>query len=187
MKVLIMKKLLLFIPLLLLVTSCGKAPKEELEPVPPGTTVTAVLTANKTSLTASDTEEPFTVSIATNENENAKYDVELSAGTYLNTKSQVANQIGLKPGASIKSVSNALVYRLVIDFYGTKGINFDVIGIDGETEEAIEPHETSINPVDPSDGGRVLEYPLVGYVGWQIKNNTEFNKPSFYSVTIIYS
>ena len=180
-----MKKLLVLLPLVLLAAACGPTPKEPLPPTPEQS-YSSKLTPEKTTITTDDSTEATRAVVASEEDESVTYEFELSADIYLNTKSSVANQFGVKPGASIKSVSTYTVDRIIVDFYGSKGVNYDVFANAEGTGTKLESHESTIAPADPNDGGQVLEYAING-TAWCLKNNTEFNKPSFYSITVIYS
>lgn len=180
-----MKKLLVLALLpILFMTGCAKEPGEELPP-PSESSYTVKLTADNSTLTTSDSSESIQVELASQEDSNVKYKFEITAPCYLNTKSSVANQIGVKPGAMIKSVSEYTVEKITVDFYGGKGINFQVFNNTTHTGDALEYHASSITPTDPSDSGTVYEY-AINANGWCLYNHTEFNKPSFYYISVVF-
>lgn len=178
------KKLLLAILPILLVTSCQKEPGEPL-PTPSQDSYTVKLTADNSTLTTADSEEPIQVELPSIEDENIKYKFEITAPCYLNTKSAVANQIGVKPGAMIKSISTYTVEKITIDFFASKGQNFQVFNNVEHKGDPLEAHVTNMTPVDPNDGGAVYDF-SIDATGWCIYNHTEFNKPSFYYISVTF-
>ena len=180
-----MKKYLLLALLpLILATGCMEEPGEPLPPPSEGT-FTVKLTADNSTLTTSDSTEPIQVELPSNEDANVKYKFEITAPCYLNTKSSVSNQIGVKPGAMIKSVSTYKVEKITVDFYATKGQNYQVFNSVERTGDPLEAHVTNMTPVDPSDGGAVYDFEINSN-SWCIFNHTEFNKPSFYYISVVF-
>ena len=112
-----------------------------------------------------------------------KYDLILGNPCYLSTK---AHEFIMKPGSYIKSVSTYTVDRIIVDFFGSKGVNFGVYADSTGEGTALEPHESDITPEDPNDGGMVYEYSINGNA-WYMKNITANNKPGIYSVTVVFS
>ena len=194
-----MKKALLLIPFIILLVSCGKPAEEKLPDLSEITTVDSEgsevpvvfyqskLTPANSTLTNDDSEEKIHVEIASDEGEE-NYGIEISNPCYLKNLSSGLQEIVVKPGAYISSFNNPkyMVNRLIIDFYSGKGVNFDVYSNLSGEGESLPYHESSIDAIDPSDGGMVYEYEI-NSVDWIIKNNTEFNKPAFYSITVVYS
>lgn len=183
-----MKKHLLFALPILLLCGCAEPAAEALSEssLEEGESrYTATLTADKSTLTSSDSTEAFKVEIASEEDVNVKYEFEISAECYLNTKSSVANQIGVRPGASIKSSSKYEVEKITVDFYGGKGINYQVFNNTDHSGEPLQYHETSITPTDPDDYGTVYDY-AINSTGWCLFNHTENNKPSFYYISVVF-
>jgi len=179
-----MKKLLVLIPFLLVAAACGSKPKEPLSPTE--ASYNAKLTPELSTLTSDDSTEKVSVSIASNEDANVKYDMEIGNPCYLKTLSNGLKEIIVKPGAYIKSVSEYKVDRIIVDFFAGKGVNFGVYASADGSGDALEYHESSIAPVYPEDNGVVYEYAINGNA-WCLKNNTEFNKPAFYSITVVFS
>ena len=188
-----MKKLLIVLPALLIVAACAKAPSSELSSlsIPDSydssdseetKTYTATLTKGNCGLTTDDSTEEIVATIKSKQDSEVDYSVKIGAPCYLSDK---YNEFIMKQGGYIKSNSNYHVDRLIIDFFGKKGTNYDVYAnVDG-TGEKIAYHESSIQPEDPNDGGIVYEYPING-TEWCISNSTVY-KPAFYSITIVFS
>ncbi len=175
-----MKKLLFLLPIAVLtLASCRENPKPKL---PKFDGASAVLTPEASTLTEQDSKEITTVELSIPDRKET-YKVEIGKDCYIKTTNGGFKEIIVKPGSYIKSVSNYKVDRLIIDTFGKKGINFNVYdNVKGEGD-AIHEHESEVQPVEPGDGGMVLEYPI-NTSEWIIKNETKFNKPAFYSVTI---
>ena len=179
----IMKKVLFVLPVLALLVSCQPEPKPSLEPSGDDLVQVKLTKANcGLPIDNSESVEEITASLKVDGKE-ATYDVKIGAPCYLSNK---ANEFIIKPGAYIKSGSEYKVDKLIIDFFGKKGINFGVFANGDGTGEEIAYHESTVQPEDSSDGGMVYEYPI-NSTGWMIKNMTEFNKPGIYSVTIVFS
>ena len=176
-----MKRLLFVLALSTLLVGWAPEAAPELPPVG-GSTYTVKLTPSKSTLTNEDSGSAIQVELASEEDETVKYKFEIGSPCYLKNLGSGLQEIIVKPNAYIKSVSNYTVKRLVVDFYGGKGTNFNVYG-NGET--SLEYHASSIPAADPNDGGMVYEYE-VNHTSWQIKNETEFNKPGFYSISVIF-
>ena len=178
------KTFLLSILPLILITGCANEPEDELPP--PEAAYHAKLTADNSTLTLDDSTAPIIVDIPSEEDPNIKYSFEIGNPCYINTKSAVALQICLKPGVSIKSKSNYYVDRLVVDFYGGKGINYEVYNNVNKTGEKVTYHSSSRTPTDPDDYGTVYEYSIQS-TGWNIFNATDFNKPTFYYIEVFFA
>ena len=179
-----MKKLLVLLPLLLAAVACAPEPKEPLpDPDPEVTYYSVKLTPENSLITSADTTESYTVNLASAEDANVQYSIEIGAPMYLSTK---AHEFIMKPGSYLKSVSTDKVDRLIVDFYGGKGINFGVYANAAGTGDALEYHESTVQPEDPNDGGTVYEYAINGNA-WCMKNITEYNKPGIYSLTVVFS
>lgn len=178
------KHLLLALLPLMLATGCKDEPAAPLPPASEGT-YTVKLTADNSTLTTDDSTEAIQVELSSNEDANVKYKFEITAPCYLNTKSAVSNQIGVKPGAMIRSVSTYQVEKITVDFFASKGQNYQVFNNVERTGDPLEAHVTNMTPVDPSDGGAVYEF-SVNSNGWCIYNHTEFNKPSFYYISVVF-
>ena len=180
-----MKKQLLFIILPIMFTvGCQKEPGAQL-PGPSEGSYTAKLTADNSTLTTDDSTGTIQVEIPSVEDATVKYKFEITAPCYLNTKSSVCNQIGVKSGAMIKSASTYTVEKITIDYFASKGQNFQVFNNTAHTGTPQEPHVTSITPTDPTDGGAVYDF-VINSTGWCVYNHTEFNKPSFYYISVIF-
>ena len=179
------KSLLLALIPLMFATGCADEPKEELPPASENS-YTAKLTADNSTLVAGadDTTEPIQVEVASNEDANIKYTFEIDPPCYLSTKSSVANQICVKPGAAIRSVSTYQVEKITVDFWNGKGTNYQVFNNVEHTGDALEYHESSIAPMDPNDSGKVYEY-AIDANGWSLYNNTTY-KPTFYYITVTF-
>lgn len=178
------KHLLLALIPLFLMAGCADEPGDELPPADEKS-YTAKLTADNSTLTKDDSSEVIQVEIASNEDENVKYKFEITPPCYLNTKSTVANQIGVKPGAMIRSASSYTVEKITVDFFGGKGTNYQVFNNVEHSGDPLEYHESSITPTDPDDSGKVYEY-AVNSTGWCLFNHTEANKPSFYYISVVF-
>lgn len=179
-----MRRLLVLIPFLLLIPSCGKKPAEPLPPTE--ATYNAKLTPEVSSLTDTDSTEKVSVSVPSNEDANVKYDLEIGNPCRLKTLANGLKEIVVNPGAYIKSVSEYKVDRLIVDFYNGKGVNFSVYANAEGSGEALTYHESQAASVYPEDHGVVYEYAINGSA-WYLKNITEFNKPAFYSITVVFS
>lgn len=179
-----MKKLLLLLPCLVLVSSCMAEPAKPLPDPDEGKVKVSLNTTNamEAGLTTDDSTSPITVNIAIPDSEET-YSIELGAPCY---KHSSYDEIVVKSGAYFKSLSEYHVDRLVVDVFAGKGIFFDVYSNNAGTGTAIEYHESKVESVDKAGGGVVYEYPIDS-TGWMIKNNTEKNKPAFYSVTVVFS
>ena len=179
-----MKKLLVLMPLLLVAVACGKAPAEPLpDPDPEVTYYSVKLTPENSLITSEDTTENYDVTLNSAEDAETQYTIKIGAPMYLSTK---AHEFIMKPGSYLKSVSTYNVDRLIVDFYGGKGVNFGVFANADGTGTALEYHESSVQPEDPNDGGTVYEYAINGNA-WCMKNITEYNKPGIYSLTVVFS
>ena len=84
-----------------------------------------------------------------------------------------------------KSVSTYTVEKITIDFYASKGQNYQVFNNVDKTGEPQEAHVTNTTPTDPNDGGAVFDF-SINSTGWCIYNHTEFNKPSFYYISVVF-
>ena len=193
-----MKKVLFLIPFIILITACGKAPQEALPDLSDITTIDSEgseipvtfyqskLTPSNSTLTADDSTEKIHVNIVSDEDEKT-YGFEIGNPCYLKNLSSGLQEIVMKPRAYISSYNNTYkVNRLIIDFYGGKGVNFEVYDNLTGKGTALPYHESNVVATDPSDGGQVYEYEINGN-DWIIKNNTEFNKPAFYFFSVVYS
>ncbi len=179
-----MKKLLVLMPILLLLAACGAKPADPLPPVDPEETYYSVkLTPESSLITSEDTTTNYTVNLKAEEDETVLYSIEIGAPCYLSTK---AHEFIMKPGSYLKSVSTEKVDRLIVDFWGGKGVNFGVYANADGTGDVLEYHESTVQAEDPNDGGIVYEYAINGSA-WCLKNITEFNKPGIYSVTVVFS
>ena len=180
-----MKKhlLLALIPLVFL-SGCLDEPGDELPPASENS-YTVKLTADNSTLTTSDSTEPIQVELSSLEDSNVKYKFEITAPCYVNTKSSVSTQIGVKSGAMIKSVSTYTVEKITVDYFSTQGQNYQVFNNVERTGDPQVPHETSIDPVDPGDGGAVIDFEI-NSTGWCIYNHTENRKPSFYYILVTF-
>ena len=175
-----MRKLLIILAALLIVPACAKAPSSELSSINE-TTYTATLTKTNCGLTTDDSTEEITTIIKAKQDESIEYSVKIGVPSYQSGK---YNEFIIKQGAYIKSNSDYHVDRLIIDFFGNKGTNYDVYANKDGSGEKVAYHESSIQPEDPNDGGVVYEYPINGNE-WCISNSTVY-KPSFYSITIVF-
>ena len=164
--------------------ACQKEPAEPLSSIT-GETYTVKLTADNSTLTVDESTESIQVEIPSSEDASIKYKFEITPPCYINNKSSVANQIGLKPGAMIKSISNYQVEKITIDYFASKGQNFQVFNDVERTGDPLEAHLTNMTPTDPNDGGAVYDF-SVSSTGWCIYNHTEFNKPSLYYVSVVF-
>ncbi len=178
------KPLLLALLPLLFMTGCADEPAEELPPASENT-YTVKLTADNSTLTKDDSTEAIQIELASDQDANVKYKFEITAPCYLNTKSQVANQIGVKPGAMIKSVSTYSVEKITVDFFASKGQNYQVFNNVERSGEPQEAHVTNMTPTDPSDGGAVYDF-AINSTGWCLYNHTDVNKPSFYFISVTF-
>ena len=178
-----MKKALLILPVMFLFVGCAKEPGAPLPP-PEESTYTVTLTPANSTLTTADSSAALQVELSAVEDAAVKYTLEIGSPCYLTTKDGF-DEIIVKPGAYIKSVSSYTVDRIVIDFFSKKGINQTVYSKADGTGDAVEYHSSTTASVDTSTGS-VYEYSING-TEWSIYNKTEYNKPAFYSVTIIFS
>ena len=193
-----MKKILLVIPFIILLSACAKPAESKLPDLSNTTTIDSEgsevpitfyqskLTPANSTLTTDDSSEKINVSIAAEEDD-VSYGFEIGNPCYLKNLGSGLQEIVVKPGAYISSYNNSYkVNRLIVDFYGGKGVNFEVYNnLTGEGTP-LAYHESDVEPADPNDGGVVYEYAIDGN-DWIIKNNTEFNKPTFYSISVVYS
>ena len=173
----------MLLPLVFL-TGCKEDPKEPL-PEPSAGSYTVKLTADNSTLTSTATTEAIRVELPSVEDPNVKYTFEITSPAKLNTKSSVANQIELQPGAVIKSISEYTVEKITVDYFGKKGQNYQVFNNVNHSGDPLETHESSIAPTDPDDGGKVVEF-AINSTGWSIYNHTEFNKPTFYYISVSF-
>lgn len=183
-----MKKNLILLPLILLATGCAKEPAIELPSISSNyseSIYSVKLTADNCGLPSdySESTEIVKPEIETEEDKNVKYTFEMGVPCYLTTK---AHEFIVGVGSYVKSSSEYKVDRIIVDFFGKKGIHFGVYSNSDGSGEALEYHQSSIPPEDPSDGGIVYEY-SVNSTSWCLKNVTEFNKPGIYSITVIFS
>ena len=197
-----MKKYLFLLALPLLMTSCAKEPAEALSSLPidfSNTTSTSngsslesseaeptyqwvKLTPENSGLTNDDSTSSKLVTLNSEIDSSIEYSIEIGAPCYLHSK---FHEFVVKPGAYIRSLSDEYtVDRLIVDFYSSKGINFDVYSNSEGTGTALEYHTSDVKPEDSADG-TVYEYAINGN-NWCIKNNTEFNKPAFYSIIVVF-
>lgn len=181
-----MKKLLILLPLLFVAAACGKEPVAPLSSIdsdsPEVTYYNAKLTSENSLITSEDTTENYQVNIASNEDTTVTYSMEIGAPCRLSSK---AHEFIMERGSYVKSISEYKVDRLIVDFWGGKGVNFGVYANADGTGEALEYHESNVTPEDQSDGGVVYEYAING-TAWCLKNITEFNKPGIYSLTVVF-
>lgn len=172
-------KFLLLPAMLFALAGCREEPATGL---PDFTGDIATLKSTDTSLTGTDSAEAEIVTL-TVPNSEKTYQVEISAGCKLNTKG-AAPQIQLNPGCYIKSVSEITVDRLVVDYFGTKGTFYNVYNNKEGTGEAVKDYEApNTQVIDKDGGGKALQFPI-NSTSWIIKNETEFNKPTFYAIYI---
>ena len=193
-----MKKILFLLALPLLMTGCAKEPAEVLSSLPidfSNTTSSSndssnveptyqwiKLTPENCGLTKDDSTSSISVTLNSEIDSSIKYSIEIGAPCYLHSK---FHEFVVKPGAYIKSLTDEyVVERLIVDFYGGKGTNFDVYSNSEGTGDALEYHKSNNKPEDSADG-IVYEYAINGNE-WCIKNNTEFNKPAFYSIIVVF-
>ncbi len=176
-----MKKLLLVLSFSLFLVGCAPEPSPSLPPVG-GNTYTVKLTPSNSTLTTADSTETIQVELPSVEDATVKYKLEIGSPCYIKELSSGLSEIIVKPNSYIKSVSNYTVKRLVIDFYGGKGINFNVYG---NGDSSLAYHTSEVAPADPNEGGMVYEYE-VNHTSFNIKNETEFNKPGFYSISVVF-
>lgn len=196
-----MKKLLLLFIFPLMLVGCAKEPAETLSSLPidingqssssqsseqessnNGPAYHYVkLTPENSGLTNDDSTEIIPLTLDSSVDNSVKYELAITNPCYLHAK---FHEFVVKPGACIFSMSEYTVDRLIIDFYGEKGVFFDVYDNNEGKGAALEYHSSTYEPED-SDGGMVYEYSIQSS-GWCIKNNTEFNKPGFYSITVIF-
>lgn len=175
-----MKKLLFLCPLLLVAVAC--APKAE-EVLPPSQADYSILiTKSNCGLTADDSEVAIQTSLASYEDPEVKYTFEIGAPAYQHAN---FNEFVIKKGSYIKSVSEYKVERLIIDFYSSKGVNFNVFNNKEGSGSPLNYHESTILPEDPTDGGCVYEYEING-IEWCINNTSDY-KPAFYSIMVVFS
>ena len=195
-----MKKILFVLPLVMLLGACAKEAGSQLSSlsIPDSysgepsegevRTYTAKLTPDNSGLEKDgdgnplDSTAPINLSLPSTQDANVKYDLILGDPCYLSTK---AHEFIMKPGSYIKSVSTYKVDRIIVDFFGNKGVNFGVYANSDGSGEALESHVSTIPAEDPDDGGLVYEYEINGNA-WYMKNITEYNKPGIYSVTVVF-
>lgn len=132
-------------------------------------------------LSSDDSTSAIQLSLSSLIDSSVTYELEIGVPCYLHSK---FHEFVMKPGSYIKSLSQYTVDRLIIDFYGAKGTNFEVYSTADGTGSAIEYHESYNEPED-SDGGAVYEYPING-TEWSIRNNTDVYKPGIYSVIVVF-
>ena len=162
-------------------TGCAKEPAEVLSSISE-TYYQVKLTPENCGLTNDDSSAAKTVTLNPDSSSSIEYSLEIGAPCYLH---KTFHEFVMKPGAYIKSIdSQYVVDRLIIDFYGAKGTNFAVYSNSEGAGTALEYHESTIEPEDSSDG-IVYEYAINGNE-WCIKNDTEFNKPAFYSIIVVF-
>ena len=176
-----MKKLFLLaaLPMLALV-SCRPDPKPAL---PDYNGKEIKLTAENSGLTTELSTVATTVNLPIPDT-TEMYQLEISADVKYKTTSGGHTEIYLSPGSYIKSISTLRVERLIIDFFGRQGTLFDVYANNTFSGTPVEEHLSEIEATEPDDYGQVSEFSIQAN-GWSIKNNTEFNKPCLYYVTIV--
>ena len=180
-----MKKLLLVLPVFALLAGCDwfVEPEEKLpDPNPKENEVikSVKLTKFNCGLTSDDSTEAFETSLDI-EGKTEKYTFEIGPNCYNHAE---YDEFLIKPNGYIKSKSSYRVDRLVIDYFSKKGVNFEVLDASNNT---VAYHESSVTTEYPgeNDFGAVIEYPING-TSWTIQNTTEYNKPAFYSITVIF-
>ena len=177
-----MKKIfvLLALPLISL-TSCRPDPAA---PLPHYDGKEIALTPEVSGLDTELSESNITVEFAIPDSEKT-YEIEISSGCKYKTTNGGFKEIYLSPGSYIRSLTNCYVNRIIVDIFGKQGINFDVYKNNSFKGNPIQEHTSEITPTEPDDFGAVYEYPIEAG-GWSIKNNTEFNKPCFYYVKVVF-
>lgn len=174
-----MKKLLLFVIPMMLV-GCAPEASPALPPVE-GTTYNVKLDSTNCGLTHDDSTAPVSVELASSEDQSVKYQFEIGAPCYIHSEHP---EFIVKNGGYVKSKSTFTVKRLIVDFFSSKGVNFNVYNSSESGATPLEYHESTIAPVDPNDGGCVYEYEINSNF-WTIKNESNY-KPGFYSVTVVF-
>ena len=176
-----MRKQLLLLPFMLFaLVGCKEEPATGL---PDFVGDIQLLTPEKTSLTSADSTASEIVTLTIPDTDKT-YELEISANCKLNTKGAMP-QIQLASGSYIKSVSEILVDRLIIDYYGGKGTFYTVYSNNEGTGSKVRDYEPpkDLQLYDKDGGGKALQFPI-NSTGWMIKNETEYNKPTFYAIYI---
>ena len=187
------KKLLFVLPLATLLCGCElpflKTEEKLPDPVPeesqtPGKTSvlkSVKLTKSNDKLTTEDSTGLTEVSLAI-EDTKESYVLEIGPNCWNHSKYE---EICMKDDAYIKSKSNFVVNRLVIDYMSKNGANF---AVKAGNDEVITAHESSTKTEfsGDKDYGAVLEYPINGS-NWSITCTSTEYKTFLYSVTVIFT
>ena len=176
-----MKKLFLLLPVILLAVSCKPEANDFLPAIPEGS-LKASLNSSNSGLTKDESTSELQVALVVADSTQT-YSVKIGVPCYIHTSFP---EIVMKSGAYFKSVSEYRVDRLIVDFFGSKGVFFDVYANKEGTGATVGYYKSTVTSSDVEGGGMVYEYPI-NSTGWIIKNNTENNKPGFYSVTVVFS
>ena len=138
------------------------------------------LTKSNCGLTDDDSTNAFSTYLQIDYSDE-EYEIEFGPDCY---NHHTYNEFVIKNNGYFRSVSTFKVDRLRVDYFSTKGINFDVLDAGGAK---VAPHQSDVSSEYPSaaDGGAVLEYPING-TSWKIQCNSSTYKAAFYSVTIIF-
>ena len=187
------KKLLFVLPLAALLCGCElpflkteeKLPEAEPEEsqTPGKTSVLKSVKLKKSNdgLTTDDSTDVSEVSIDI-EGTEEKYTFEMGPNCWNHPNYE---EIGMKDNAYIKSKSNYVVNRLVIDYMSKNGTNFAVK--DGNNS-IVTAHESTVETEfkGSKDYGAVLEYPISGNA-WSITCSSTEYKTFLYSVTVVFT
>ena len=173
-----MKKLLLLLPVALMLFGCRQEASEYLPDIP-SDALQAKLTKANSGLTTDDSTEELTANLTAG---SATYSVKIGAPCYAHSR---FDEFVIKQGGYVKSASTYHVDRLIVDFYSTKGVNFEVFNNAEGTGEKLTEWKSKVETVDSTDGGLVYEYKIES-TGWMIKNTSSY-KPGFYSVTVVFT
>ena len=188
-----MKKLLFILPAISLLCGCElpflkieeKLPEPTAEePQTPGkmsVLKSVKLTKANDGLTEEDSVGTSEVKLAIEET-NENYVVEFGPNCWNHPNYA---EICMKEDAYIKSKSNYVVNRLVIDFLNKNGANF---AVKKENDEVVTAHEsdTKTEFTGTKDYGKVYEYPIDGS-SWSISCTSNEYRTFLYSVTIIFT
>ncbi len=175
-----MKKLFVLPLLALALVSC----KDEEPALPPLTTphYNSKLTANNSTLIGTESTAITNVGIRSQEKDDVEYIFTISEGSYTKLGTEVM-EIILQGEGYIKSASTYYVSRIILDFWGKKGANFQVLA-NGEEKVA---HDSSITPMDYKDDGAMVKEFEINSTSWEIKNIASTNKKtSIYGLTVVY-
>lgn len=177
-----MKKLLVLLPILLIGAACAPKAAEKLDPVDIDEAYSIKITRENCGLTTDDSTTEITTNLKALEDESIEYSFKVGSPAY---QHGTYDEFVLKESSYIKSNSNYVVDRLIVEFYGPS-VKFAVYNNTEGTGDELVYHESSTASEHPDDGGVVYDYGIGGK-DWMIKNVSAPQKAAFYSITVIFT